>query len=106
MSETHRKHHTHRGVHMPDQKSAPEFDTTAVEETVKRIEEMNKRMLASSKNAGRLALDAYEKSVARMLEFQEKVANASQLDWVSALAATQAQFVQDVSAAYIKATRE
>ena len=41
-----------------------------------------------------------------MLEFQEKVTNASQLDWVSALAATHAQFIQDISAAYIKATRE
>jgi hypothetical protein len=86
--------------------SSTEFDTTAVEETVKRIEEMNKRMIESSKAAGRVALDAYENALKSMLDFQEKVANASQLDWVSALANTHAQFVQEVSAAYIKATRE
>jgi hypothetical protein len=67
---------------------------------------MTERMIASSKSAGRVALDAYEKALKSMLDFQEKVAGASQLDWVNALAATHAQFISDVSAAYIKATRE
>jgi hypothetical protein len=83
-----------------------QIDSASVEETIKRIEEMNQRMIDSSKSAGRVALDAYEKALQSMLDFQEKVAGASQLDWVSALAATHAQFISDVSAAYIKATRE
>ena len=91
---------------MATSKSFPQFDTASVEETIKRIEEMNQRMIESSKSAGLVALDAYEKALQSMLDFQEKVAGASQLDWVSALAATHAQFIQDVSAAYIKATRE
>jgi hypothetical protein len=91
---------------MATRKSVPEFDTASVEETIKRIEEMNQRLIESSKSAGRVALDAYEKALQSMLDFQEKVAGASQLDWVSALAATHAQFISDVSAAYIKATRE
>jgi hypothetical protein len=91
---------------MASSKSFPQFDTASVEDTVKRIQEMNERMIESSKSAGRVALDAYEKALQSMLDFQEKIAGASQLDWVSALAATHAQFIQDVSAAYIKATRE
>ena len=91
---------------MVTSKSPTQFDTASVEDTVKRIQEMNERMIESSKSAGRVALDAYEKALQSMLDFQEKVAGASQLDWVSALAATHAQFIQDVSAAYIKATRE
>jgi hypothetical protein len=83
-----------------------QIDSASVEETIKRIEEMNQRMIDSSKSAGRVALDAYEKALQSMLDFQEKVAGGSQLDWVSALAATHAQFISDVSAAYIKATRE
>jgi Asp/Glu/hydantoin racemase len=83
-----------------------QFDTASVEETIKRIEEMNQRMIESSKSTGRVALDAYEKALESMLDFQEKVAGASQLEWVSALASTHAQFISDVSAAYIKATRE
>ena len=91
---------------MATSKSLPTFDTASVEDTIKRIQEMNERMIESSKSAGRVALDAYEKALKSMLDFQEKVGGASQLDWVSALATTHAQFVQDVSAAYIKATRE
>jgi hypothetical protein len=91
---------------MATSKSVPQFDTASVDETIKRIKEMNDRMIESSKSAGRVALDAYEKALQSMLDFQEKVAGASQLDWVSALASTHAQFVQDVSAAYVKATRE
>ena len=91
---------------MTTSKSVPTFDTASVEDTIKRIQEMNERMIESSKSAGRVALDAYEKALKSMLDFQEKVTGASQLDWVSALATTHAQFVQDVSAAYIKATRE
>ena len=91
---------------MASSKSFQQFDTASVEDTVKRIQEMNERMIESSKSAGRVALDAYEKALQSMLDFQEKVAGASQLDWVSALAGTHAQFIQDVSAAYIKATRE
>ena len=91
---------------MATSKSPTKFDAAAVEESVKRIKEMNERMIESSKSAGRVALDAYEKALQSMLDFQEKVAGASQLDWVSALANTHAQFIQDVSAAYIKATRE
>jgi hypothetical protein len=84
----------------------PQYDAAAAEETIKRIQEMNQRMIDSSKSAGRAALDAYEKALQSMVEFQEKVAGASQLDWVSALAAAHGQFIQDVSAAYIKAARE
>ena len=91
---------------MTTSKPVPEFDAATAEETIKRIQEMNERMIESSKSAGRVALAAYEKALQSMLEFQEKVTNASQLDWVSALASTHAQFIQDVSAAYIKATRE
>jgi hypothetical protein len=91
---------------MSTSKSVPQFDAATIEETTKRIKEMNERMIESSKSAGRVALDAYEKALQSMLDFQEKVTNANQLDWVSALAATHAQFIQDVSAAYIKATRE
>jgi len=91
---------------MVTSKSPTQFDAATAEETVKRIDEMNKRMIESAKSAGRVALDAYEKALQSMLDFQEKVAGASQLDWVSALANTHAQFIKDVSAAYIKASRE
>jgi hypothetical protein len=41
-----------------------------------------------------------------LVEFQERAAGASELDWVSSIAAAHAKFVQDVSAAYVSAARE
>ena len=41
-----------------------------------------------------------------MVDFEAKVASASQLEWVSALATTHAKFVSDMSASYTKAARD
>ena len=59
---------------------------------------MNARLIESSKSAGNVTLDAYEKALQSLVDFEEKVASASQLEWVSALASTHAKFVTDVSA--------
>jgi|SRR5690349_16928143 hypothetical protein len=84
----------------------PRFDPAAIEATVTRIRELNERLIESSKNAGRVALDAYENALKSMLDFQAQIADATQLEWVSALATTHAQFIKDVSANYVKAARD
>jgi hypothetical protein len=81
-------------------------DPAAYEETAKRIRDLNERLIDSSKAAGLTTLDSYEKALKSLLDFEQKVAGASQLDWVSAIASTYAMFVQDVSAAYTKAARD
>lgn len=87
--------------------SIPAFDLTGTaEEATERIRELNERLIESSKSAGLVALDAYEKALQSLVDFEEKVASASQLDWVSALATTHAKFISDVSASYTKAARE
>jgi hypothetical protein len=87
---------------------APAFgiDLGAAEQAAQRIRDLNERLIESSKSAGLVTLDAYEKALASMVDFEEKVANASQLEWVSALAGTHAKFVTEISAAYTKAARE
>jgi len=84
----------------------PSFDLPSVEEATQRIRDLNERLIASSKSAGLVALDAYEKALQSLVDFEEKVASASQLDWVSALATTHAKFITDVSTSYTKAARE
>ena len=81
-------------------------DPAAYEETAKRIRDLNERLMESSKAAGLTTLDSYEKALKSLVDFEQKVAGASQLDWVSALASTYATFVQDVSGAYTKAARD
>lgn len=41
-----------------------------------------------------------------MLEFENKVADASPLEWVSALATSHSEFMSDVTSSYTKAARE
>ncbi len=86
--------------------TASTFDLPSVEEAVQRIRDLNERLIDSSKSAGLVALDAYEKALQSLVDFEEKVASASQLEWVSALATTHAKFIADVSASYTKAARE
>ena len=82
------------------------IDLTVYEEAAERIRELNERLIEGAKAAGNTTLDAYEKALKSLVDFEEKVAGASQLEWVSALAQTHAAFVRDVSAAYTKAARE
>lgn len=77
----------------------------AAEETIKRINEMNERLIEVSKKAGNASLDAYEKALENMVALQEQTAGASQLEWVNALATAHARYVQDVSKAYTDAAR-
>jgi hypothetical protein len=82
------------------------IDPRGYEDAAERIRDLNERIIESSKAAGLTSLDAYEKALKSLVDFEQKVAGASQLDWVSALASTYATFVQDVSSAYTKAARD
>jgi predicted RNA-binding Zn ribbon-like protein len=80
--------------------------TAATEEAVQRIRDLTERFIESAKTAGQVSLDAYEKALQNLVDFQERAAGATQLDWVSSIATAHAKFVQDVSAAYVSAARE
>lgn len=84
----------------------PAFDTSAFDEAVARIRDLNEKIIQAAKQSGNMSLDAYEKALQNMVEFEEQMAGRSQLDWVAALANTHVKFVQDISSAYIKAARE
>lgn len=91
--------------------SNPIADATAaitpnVEETVQRIRDLNEKLITAAKQSGNLSLDTYEKTLAGIVEFETKIANASQLDWISALVNAQTSFVSEVSSAYVAAARD
>ena len=76
------------------------------EEAAARIRDLNNRIIERLKAAGSTALEAYEKALEELIGLEEKVAHASQLEWVSAIAQMHAKVVRDISGAYTKATRE
>ncbi len=79
---------------------------SAVEDATERIRDLNERILTSAKLAGQTSLDAYEKALSSLVDFEQKAAGATQLDWVSAVADAHARFISEVSGAYVKASRE
>ena len=79
--------------------------TAAADDAAKRIRDLTERFIESAKAAGNQSLDAYERSLTDLVDFQERAAGASQLDWVSTLAQAHAKFIQHVSAAYVAAAR-
>ena len=82
------------------------FDFGSFEATAERIRDYNEKLIQSTKRAGMASVDAYEKTLKSLVDFEEKVGQSSQLEWVSALASTHAQFIKDVSQAYTQAARE
>ena len=84
----------------------PSIDPAVVEAATERVRELNEKLIGAAKNSGHVALEAYEKALQSLIDFEEKVASATQLDWVSALAATHAKFIHDVSSSYTQAARE
>jgi hypothetical protein len=80
--------------------------SAAADEAVQRIRDLTERFIQSAKSAGNVSLDAYEKSLQNLVDFQERAAGATQLDWVSTIATAHAKFIQDVSSAYVSAARE
>jgi len=82
------------------------FDFGSFEAAADRIRDYNEKLIQSTKRAGMASVDVYEKTLKSLVDFEEKVGQSSQLEWVSALASTHAQFIKDVSQAYTQAARE
>ena len=81
-------------------------ESPSFEDAATRIRELNERLIASSSAVGVTTLEAYEQALERLVSLEERVAGATQLEWVSVLAQTHAKVVRDMSAAYAKAARE
>ena len=76
------------------------------DEAVKRVKELSDRVIELTKKNGVGWLEAYEKSLTRMLELQQRAAAATQIEWINTLAATNADFMREMSAAYFNTVRE
>jgi hypothetical protein len=76
------------------------------DEAVKRVKELSDRLIELTKKNGIGWLEAYEKSLTRMLQLQERAAAATQIEWINTLAATNADFMREMSAVYFQTVRD
>ena len=78
----------------------------SLEDTAARIRELQEKLLATAKRGGLAYLDAYEKNLASMLAVTERAAESTQLDWVSTLTSSYADYMRQMSDAFVKAARD
>lgn len=77
-----------------------------VEAVASRVRELNERIIEAGKLAGRGTLDAYESALKAIANSLERGPGASDIEWVSRIATSQADFIRDVTQAWTKAARK
>jgi hypothetical protein len=80
--------------------------TSDADATAERIRQLNEDILAFGKQAGQSFLDAYETTLKTFAEYQDKVADASQVDWLASMARAQANFTREMTSLYTSAARD
>jgi hypothetical protein len=80
-------------------------DTKTFEDAATRVRELNERIIDSTKKFGNVSLDGYESALKAIADFQEKVASASSVEWVSTIAQAQADFTREITKTYTTAAR-
>jgi len=76
-----------------------------IDAAAERIRELNERILESSKKAGSVYVDLYEKTLHSIADYQEKVGKQSDAEWVSTIANAQADFTRQLADAYTSSAR-
>ncbi len=78
-------------------------DTEAAAE---RIRELNEQILEFGRKAGVTFLDAYETTLKTFADYQDKVADQSQVEWLANVARAQANFTREVTRVYTSTARD
>ena len=78
----------------------------AVDETTERIRDLNERILEVGRKAGGAYLDAYEKALQSIADYQEQVATQTDVEWISTIVDAQAKFTRELTKLYVAAGRE
>jgi hypothetical protein len=81
-------------------------NTEAVEETVERIRELNERILDAGKKTGGAYLDAYEKALQSIADYQEQIAQQTDIEWISTIVDAQARFTRELTKVFVSTGRD
>lgn len=92
-----------------DARHAAGRGATAIKSTAEmteRIRELNERILDTGQKAGGAYLGAYEKTLESIVAFQEQAAGRTDVDWVSTVVETQADFARVLTKLYVSTGRK
>jgi hypothetical protein len=76
------------------------------DEATRRVKELSDQLIELTKKNGISWLEAYENILNRMIQVQQQASAATQIEWINTLAATNADFMREMSAAYFQTARE
>jgi primosomal protein N'' len=76
------------------------------QETAERLSDFNERLLDAGRKAANSYLDAYEKTLQSVADYQEKAARQTDVEWISSVVGAQAKFTRDLTQVYVSAARE
>jgi hypothetical protein len=79
---------------------------TQFDEAAERIRELNEQILDFGRKAGLSFLEAYESTLKTFAEYQDKVADQSQVEWIASVARAQANFTREVTRVYTSSARD
>ena len=77
-----------------------------IDAAAERIRELNEQILDFGRKAGIQFLDAYESTLKTFADYQDKVADQSQVEWVASIARAQANFTREVTRVYTSSARD
>lgn len=80
--------------------------TQDLDETVKRIRELNEQVLETGRQAGLGFLDAYEQSVQMFADLQLRAAEGTDALWITELVKAQADFTREMTRLSVAAARQ
>ncbi len=86
-------------------KSAAATSDARVEALAERVRKLNERIIDAGKQTGESTLTSYEKALKAIASAVERGPGSSDIDWISHLATSQANFIRDFTKAWTSATR-
>jgi len=75
-------------------------------DTTDRIQQLTEQVLEAGRRAGLSYLDAYDATARTVADYQERLAGASQVEWVTSAVRAQANLTREVSRVYTTTARQ
>jgi hypothetical protein len=76
------------------------------EAATERIRDLNEQIVDAAKKAGGAYLQAYEKALESIADYQQNAARHTDIEWVSTVVDAQARFTRELAKLYVSAGRE
>jgi hypothetical protein len=87
-------------------KSSTQRDGSSAQDTVNRIRELNEQIIDGARKAGNSYLDAYERALSTVANYQESAVKATPIEWMQSVLEAQAEFTRELGSFYASTARE